>query len=95
MRVVNMASIAPLDVAAIGSAADLGAIVTVEEGSVRGGLGGAVAEVLATSKPAHLRMLGLPGFAPTGSVEFIFEHFGLTVDGIAEAVREAVAARDA
>src|SRR6476660_2946691 len=42
-RVVNMASIAPLDVGAIGSAADLGAIVTVEEGSVRGGLGGAVA----------------------------------------------------
>lgn len=95
VRVVNMASIAPLDVGAIKAAADVGAIVTVEEGSVRGGLGGAVAEVVATSKPAHLRLLGLPGFAPTGSVEFILEHFGLTVDGIAGAVREAVAARDA
>ncbi len=89
-----MASIAPLDVEAIRSAADTGAVVTIEEGSVRGGLGGAVAEVIGTSRPAHLRMLGLPGFAPTGSVEFIFEHFGLTVDGIAGAVREAVAARD-
>ena len=95
VRVVNMASIAPLDIEAIKRAADVGAIVTVEEGSVRGGLGGAVAEVIATSKPAHLRMLGLPGFAPTGSVEFIFEHFGLTAEGIAKAVREVVAARNA
>jgi transketolase len=94
VRVVNMASIAPLDVTAIEAAAGTGAIVTVEEGSVRGGLGGAVAEVVAMSKPAHLRMLGLPGFAPTGSVEFIFEHLGLTVEGIAKAVREVVAARD-
>ncbi|SDB58222.1 transketolase family protein [Bauldia litoralis] len=92
VRVVNMASIAPLDEEAIRSAAETGAVVTVEEGSVRGGLGGAVAEVMSTSRPAHLRVLGFPGFVPTGTVDFLFEHFGLTADGIAAAVRDVTAA---
>ena len=56
-----MASIAPLDEAAIRAAADLGAIVTVEEHSVRGGLGGAVAEVVAGYRPCPIRILGFPG----------------------------------
>lgn len=94
VRVINMSSIAPLDVDAILAAAEIGAIVTVEEHSVRGGLGGAVAEVVATHRPAHVRMLGFPGFMPTGSVAFLFEEFGLTPDGIAAAVREVMAARD-
>jgi transketolase len=92
-RVVNMASIAPLDVEAILAAAETGAIVTVEEHSIRGGLGGAVAEVVATSRPCHMRILGFPGFLPTGSPEFLLERFGLTANGIAEAVREIVATR--
>ena len=94
VRVVNMSSIAPLDLEAIQSAAETGAIVTVEEGSVRGGLGGAVAEALASSRPTNMRVLGFPGFAPTGSVEFLFEHFGLNSIGIAGAVRDVIAARD-
>jgi len=94
VRVVNLSSIAPLDEGAIRDAASTGAVVTVEEGSVRGGLGGAVAEVVAASSPARVRVLGFPGFAPTGSVRFLFEHFGLTTNGIASAVREVVAARD-
>lgn len=93
VRVVNMASIAPLDVEAIRSAAETGAIVTAEEHSVRGGLGGAVAEVVATSLPCRLRILGFPGFLPTGSAEFLLEHYGLTATGIAAAVRELVEAR--
>jgi transketolase len=95
VRVVNMASIAPLDVEAIGAAAATGAIVTVEEHSVRGGLGGAVAEVIATSCPCRVRILGFPGFLPTGSPEFLLERFGLTATGIAAAVREIVGARKA
>ena len=95
VRVVNMSSIAPLDLAAIRDAAQVGAIVTVEEHSVRGGLGGAVAEVVATHHPAHIRMLGFPGFMPTGSAAYLFEEFGLTAEGIAGAVREVIAARDA
>ena len=95
VRVVNMASIAPLDVEAIRSAAETGAIVTAEEHSVRGGLGGAVAEVVATSRPCRLRILGFPGFLPTGSPEFLLEHHGLTASGIAAAVRETIEARAA
>jgi transketolase len=94
-RVINMASIAPLDVDAIRSAAETGVIVTAEEHSVRGGLGGAVAEVVSTSRPCRLRILGFPGFLPTGSPEFLLEHFGLTADGIATAVRETIEARKA
>jgi transketolase len=95
VRVINIASIAPLDVEAIRSAAELGAIVTVEEHSVRGGLGGAVAEVVATSRPCRLRILGFPGFLPTGSPEFLLERHGLTASGIAAAVRETIVARAA
>jgi transketolase len=95
VRVLNMASIAPLDVEAIRSAAETGAIVTVEEHSVRGGLGGAVAEVVVTARPCRMRILGFPGFLPTGSPEFLFERYGLTATGIADAVREVVDARKA
>lgn len=90
-RVVNMATINPLDEAAIAAAAETGAIVTVEEHSVRGGLGGAVAEVVSTTCPVPMRILGFPGFVPTGSADWLFEHFGLTPAGIADAVRQTVA----
>lgn len=90
-RVVNMATINPLDEEAIVAAAETGAIVTVEEHSVRGGLGGAVAEVVSTNCPVPMRILGFPGFVPTGSVDWLFEHFGLTAGGIADAVRQTVA----
>jgi transketolase len=95
VRVVNMASIAPLDVDAIRAAAQTGAIVTVEEHSVRGGLGGAVAEIVATSHPCRMRILGFPGFLPTGSPEFLLERYGLTGAGIAEAVRTLLTERRA
>lgn len=95
VRVINMASIAPLDVEAIRTAAETGAIVTAEEHSVRGGLGGAVAEVVATSRPCRLRILGFPGFLPTGSPEFLLERYGLTAKGIAAAVHETIEARKA
>lgn len=87
-RVVNMSTVNPLDEAAILYAAETGAIVTVEEHSVRGGLGGAVAEVLATHDPVPMRILGFPGFLPTGSAEWLLEHFGLNPAGIADAARQ-------
>ena len=91
VRVVNMASVNPLDEEAIAAAADTGAIVTVEEHSVRGGLGGAVSEVVSTTNPVPMRILGFPGFVPTGSAEWLFDHFGLNEAGIADAVRQTVA----
>ncbi|ODT66191.1 MAG: transketolase [Pelagibacterium sp. SCN 63-23] len=90
-RVVNLATISPLDETAILAAADTGAIVTVEEGNVRGGLGGAVAEVVTANDPVPIRIMGFPGFVPTGSAEFLMEHFGLTESGIADAVRQTIA----
>jgi transketolase len=94
-RVVNMATLAPLDRAAIADAAEsTGAIVTVEEHSVYGGLGGAVAEYVATTHPVPMRILGVPGtFAPTGTAEFLLEHFGLTPAGIREAALQLVEMR--
>lgn len=89
-RVVNMSSISPLDEEAILAAAKTGAIVTVEEHSIRGGLGGAVAEVVSTNSPVPMRILGFPGFLPTGSTEWLLEHFGLTSEGIAGAARQVL-----
>jgi transketolase len=84
-----MATVKPIDAeAVIAAAKETGRIVTAEEGILYGGLGSAVAEVTAQHAPVPMRMLGLPGFAPTGSVDFLFEHFGLTGAGIAAAARE-------
>lgn len=89
-RVINMSTINPLDEAAVIAAAETGAILTVEEHSVRGGLGGAVAEVVTANRPVPVRRMGFPGFLPTGSAEWLLEHFGLTADGIAAAARDVI-----
>lgn len=96
-RVLNMATLSPLDDEAIIDAArTTGAILTVEEHTVRGGLGGAVAEVVVTSHPVPMRILGVPGvFAPTGSTEFLLEHFGLTSEGIEAAALDLLGSKRA
>ena len=92
LRVLNMPFVHPLDEAAVlDAAATTAGIVTAEEGLVAGGLGAAVAALTATTSPAPMRILGVPGvFAPTGSNGFLLEHFGLTAEGIADAARELV-----
>ncbi len=92
-RVLNMATVAPIDREAIVAAAGTGAIVTAEEHVVRGGLGGAVAEVVVEERPVPMRVLGFPGFLQTGSAEWLFEQHGLTPNGIATAVRELLEKR--
>lgn len=90
-RVLNMATISPLDEAAISLAADeTGAIVTIEEANIHGGLGGAVAEHTSATTPVPVERMGFPGFVPTGSVEWLFDHFGLTAEGIARTARKAL-----
>lgn len=90
-RVLNMSSVVPLDEDAVLRAADdTGHIVTIEEASVRGGLGGAVAEFLVQHRPVPMRLLGVPHFAPTGSAAFLLDHFGLNAEGIVRAARELV-----
>jgi transketolase len=90
VRVLNMSCVKPLDVEAILDAArTTRRIVTAEEAMAAGGLGGAVAEVLAQACPTPMRILGLPDvFAPTGDSTFLLEHFGLTAAGIESAAME-------
>ncbi len=91
-RVLNMSTVSPIDREAIVAAArETRGIVTVEEHIVRGGLGGAVAEVVVQTAPAPMRILGFDGFCPTGSPAFLFEQAGLTPEGIATAARAVMA----
>lgn len=89
-RVLNLSSVKPLDREAIEQASrDTRAIVTVEEHSIYGGLGSAVAEVVTQTRPVRMRILGFPGtFAPTGSAEWLLDHFGLNGEGICQAATE-------
>lgn len=89
-RVLNFSTINPLDEAALHAAAATGAIVTVEEASVRGGLGGAVAEFTAGHKPVPVERVGFPGFLPTGSTDWLFQEYGLSPEGIAAAAHRAL-----
>jgi transketolase len=91
-RVINMATLQPLDRDAILEAAEeTGAIVTAEEHTVRGGLGGAVAEVVATGCPAPMRILGVPGeFAPTGGAAWLHDHYQLNGPGIRAAAHDVL-----
>jgi transketolase len=88
-RVVNVSTIKPLDEAAIVAAArETGAIVTVEEATTEGGRGAAVAETVVRNAPVPMRILGVKGFAPTGSAIYLLDHFGLNRDGIVAAALE-------
>lgn len=93
-RVLNMSSMRPFDKDAIVDAArTTRGIVTIEEALTAGGLGGAVAEVLAVHHPAPMKILGVPGvFAPTGSADFLLAHFGLTAEGIEQAALDLLGA---
>lgn len=91
-RVINMATVSPIDAAAIEAAArETGRIVTLEEHSVVGGLGSAVAEVVVRTHPVPMRMLGVPNvFAPTGSAEWLMKRFGLEPADIRDAALQLV-----
>jgi len=88
-RVLNVATVKPLDAEALVRAAtETGRVLTVEESVVEGGLGSAVAEVLVQRRPVPMRILGVNQFAPTGSTAFLLDHFGLNSAGIAAAAVE-------
>lgn len=93
-RVLNAVYIAPLDVDAISAAArETSAIITAEEANVAGGLGAAVASVVAQlpgGAKVPVRILGLTEFAPTGSTDFLLDYFGLTARHLVAAATEAV-----
>ena len=90
-RVLSMPTVKPLDVAAVVAAArETSGIVTAEESTLAGGLGGAVAETVAAYHPTRVSMLGIGEFAPTGSASFLLDYYGMTPEGIADAARKLV-----
>ncbi len=93
VRVMEMPTLKPIDREAIVRLArETGAIVTVEENNILGGLGGAVAEVLAEEIPTPMERVGIRDcYADTGSQDELLERFGLTVPHIVESVRRVVA----
>lgn len=88
VMVVNMSTIKPLDREAVLAAAATGAVVTAEEHTVIGGLGSAVAEVLATKKPVPLAMVGIRDtFGESGKPDELMAKYGLTAADIVAAVK--------
>ncbi|QEN85071.1 transketolase family protein [Labrys sp. KNU-23] len=96
-RVLNMATVRPIDVDAVVSAArQTGAILTAEEHSVYGGLGSAIAEVVVAEAPVPMKLLGVPGiFAPTGSAEFLLDEFGMAPAAVADAAQVLISRKAA
>ena len=91
-RVLNMATLRPLDREAIVAAArETGAIVTAEEHLVHTGLGGQVAQVLAEEMPAPMEFVGMKDrYAESGRWDLLMEKYGLTAYEIVGAVRRVV-----
>jgi transketolase len=91
-RVVNMHTIKPLDMSLVEKAArETGAIVTAEEHSIIGGLGGAVAEALGGTSPAPLERIGIRDvFTETAlTYDDLLDHYGMGVKDIIESARRA------
>ncbi|MDD2212216.1 MAG: transketolase C-terminal domain-containing protein, partial [Clostridia bacterium] len=95
-RVLNMATLKPIDREAIVQAArETGAIVTAEEHSIIGGLGSAVAEVLVENEPVPMERVGVKDvFGESGEPEQLLKKYGLTAKDIKEAVYRVLRRRE-
>ena len=92
-RVIDMHTVKPLDEAAVLAAAkDCGAVVTAEEQSIIGGLGSAVAEVLADKQCVPFERVGIKDkFGQSGKPPVLFDAYGLTDRAIVEACERVLA----
>ena len=90
--VINMPTVKPLDTKLIAQVArDVGAIVTVENHSILGGFGGAVAEAIVESYPAHMERIGiLDEYSESASNEDLLEKHKLSAPYIAQAARRVL-----
>lgn len=90
VEVIHCPTIKPLDNATIlQSVTKTKAVITVEEGQINGGLGGAIAELLGEEMPRPLKRIGMRDrFGESGKPEELFEHFGLTAKHIQLAAHE-------
>jgi transketolase len=91
-RVVNMPTIKPIDTALLKRCArETGAIVTAEDHNIHGGLGGAVAEALAQTKPCPMEFVGVRDiFGASGEPEELAAHYGLDASHICRAAQQVV-----
>ena len=93
VRVLNMHTLKPFDRETVLKAAEeTRGIVTAEEHRLTGGLGGAVAEVLAQARPTRMRLIGMPAeFACVGPSPRVRAKYGMSAEAIAQACRELLA----
>lgn len=92
VRLVNAVSVKPMDEETIIAAArDAGAVVTIEEHQVAGGMGSAVAEVLAKNYPVPIEFIGVQNsFGQSGEPNELIEHFGMGVSHIVAAAKKVI-----
>ena len=95
VTVVNVHTIKPLDrETIIREARSAGAVVTVEEHQVAGGLGSAIAELLASDSPLPMEFIGVHDqFGQSGEPKELIEHYGMGVSHIAEAAKRVATRR--
>ena len=91
MVVINVASVKPLDRETIlHYAKDAGAVVVVEEHQVAGGLGGAIAELLAENVPVPIEMVGVrDSFGQSGTLTELYDYYKLSAPHIKAAMQKA------
>lgn len=90
-EVVDVMSVKPLDEETIiASAAKTGRVLTVEEHSIYGGMGSAVAELLGEKHPVPVTRLGMTTFGQSGDAAELLAHYGLDAAGIAARVCEVL-----
>jgi transketolase len=91
-EVINVATVKPLDEEGIvASAAKTGRVVTVEDHSIHGGLGSAVAELLGERLPTPLKRIGVTTFGESGDLKGLYAKHGLDAHGITRTVLKFLA----
>ena len=89
--VINLPTLKPLDETLLLQAAETGAVVTVEEHTMLGGLGGAVSEFLSGRRPTRVERVGIADtFTETGPYEELLDRWGMGVADIVSACRRAI-----
>ncbi|MCX6753368.1 MAG: transketolase family protein [Candidatus Nomurabacteria bacterium] len=96
IKVMNLATIKPIDSEAIVTLAkETRAIVTVEEHQIAGGMGSAVAEVLAKNYPVPIEFIGVNDkFGQSGTQDELIEHYGMGKDAIKEKVKKVLSRKN-
>lgn len=91
--VVNLSSIKPLDADTVLEYAErTKAVVTMEDHSVYGGMGSAVAESLAQRRPTRMKIIGVgDDFGRSGKPEHLYEHYGLTAQRAVDEAKRLLA----